>query len=654
MGDTSTDLTDFKRAVESFLRLRWLVAAAAVLLLALVSLWGLAALTPYDQVVGLSRRGGALALTLVAVALLTIAPAAMLLVKLDRDRQRALVQADQAARERALWERIRETRDRLDSIIRNTRDAVIATDLDGNVTFWSMGAEAMYGWTAAEALGQPLCNVPPDRQAELRSLLEGIGRGETSPDYRTVRRRRDGTLLHVSMTLSPVRDAAGRITGVSGITRDISAEMQVAAALEDKVVELTTRTAHLQALNEVILAVSESLDLQEVMETALEQVLKVTQAEAGVLFAVDPTTRDLVLRASRGVTPSYTAAIARIPWGQELAGHIAATQEPIRIDSLSDDPRISLSAVRQAGVRAFMGTPILAHGVLLGVLDVFSYGPRPFTERDLQLLATIGHQVGIAMEKARLHEEIRTFNATLEAQVEERTRALREAHEALARQERLALLGQLAGGVGHELRNPLAVMRNSVYFLQTRLGGADEKVAKHLAILDGEIATATKLTTDLLDFARVKTPAFAPADLNRLLREAVSRCAIPEGVVVEFTLADPVPAVSVDPQQITQVLVNLITNAVQAMPQAGKLRLSTALGKGQVQVTVADTGCGIPAEDLPRIFQPLFTTKAQGIGLGLAICQNLLTANHATIAVESTVGQGTDVQISFPCVPEPS
>ena len=235
--------------------------------------------------------------------------------------------------------------------------------------------------------------------------------------------------------------------------------------------------------------------------------------------------------------------------------------------------------------------------------------------------------------------------------LEEKTRALEAAQEALVRRERLAILGQLAGGLSHELRNPLGVVKNSVYYLRMVLPD-EEPARKHLAIIEREVGTANRIVTSLLDFARVSVPTRVPSDLNTVVRARLDRAAVPDAVTVAATLAEDLPLVAVDPEQIGLALGNLILNALQAMPGGGALTVETSWTARDVLIGVADTGVGIAPEHLDKIFEPLFTTKARGIGLGLSVVKRLLEANGGRITVESTPGQGSRFLVRFPRVSE--
>jgi signal transduction histidine kinase len=219
--------------------------------------------------------------------------------------------------------------------------------------------------------------------------------------------------------------------------------------------------------------------------------------------------------------------------------------------------------------------------------------------------------------------------------------------EELARKERLAILGQLAGGVGHELRNPLAVLATSVYFLTMALGdSADPKIRKHLGIIEQELGHANEIITNLLDFSRVRKPAAVKITLSDLLKNALERYDFGE-IEVDRNINEI--EVIADPGQVRQVIINLVTNALQAMNESGgRLSIDTGQNGTQAWIAIKDSGTGIEPDILEKIFQPLFTTKAKGIGLGLAVCDSLIRANGGKITVESQVGMGSTFTIHLP------
>jgi signal transduction histidine kinase len=250
-------------------------------------------------------------------------------------------------------------------------------------------------------------------------------------------------------------------------------------------------------------------------------------------------------------------------------------------------------------------------------------------------------------------------------ELKERTKQLSEAQEELLHKEKLSILGQLSGSVGHELRNPLGVMNNAVYFLKTVLAEGDETIREYLEIIENEIRNSQRIISDLLDFARTKPPQTKVVTASELVEQSLGRCAVPENVALKREVPETLPLLKVDPLQMGQVLTNLVTNAVQAMPDGGALNIrARTVGAGLapaqsgypqgvplqdfIAISVEDTGEGIAPENMKKLFQPLFTTKPKGIGLGLVVCRNLTEANGGRIEVASRLGEGTAFTVILP------
>jgi len=248
-----------------------------------------------------------------------------------------------------------------------------------------------------------------------------------------------------------------------------------------------------------------------------------------------------------------------------------------------------------------------------------------------------------------VNEELRATEEELRASNEE----LREAQERLIRAEKLAAIGQLASGVGHELRNPLAAIKNAIYYVRgkvvkSELVQKEPRVMEFLDIVDNEINSSNKIISDLLEFSRVSKLAVSPTSIEAVSEDALSHTTIPENIELTKKIEASLPEVEIDANQVRQVLVNILFNAVQAMPDGGKLTIS-ARGKDKfLEVGIADTGCGIPREIIGKIFDPLFTTRARGIGLGLAVCKAIIEKHEGYIEVESEVGKGTTFTINLP------
>ncbi len=256
-------------------------------------------------------------------------------------------------------------------------------------------------------------------------------------------------------------------------------------------------------------------------------------------------------------------------------------------------------------------------------------------------------------DRKQAEENIQKLNAELEKRVEERTRELRDAQEQLVRHEKLAVLGQMASSVGHELRNPLAVITSAIYYLKLVQPDADAKIKQYLGIIDQEVRNSDKIITDLLDFARIKSVDREAASVSGLIGQTLERFPVPQPITVTLDIPSDLPQVFVDPRQIVQVLGNLTVNACQAMTSAGmlnngQLSLHSHVQNDMIIIMVKDTGMGISPENMNKLFEPLFTTKTKGIGLGLAVSRKLIEANGGRIEVQSEAGVGSSFTLYLP------
>ena len=202
--------------------------------------------------------------------------------------------------------------------------------------------------------------------------------------------------------------------------------------------------------------------------------------------------------------------------------------------------------------------------------------------------------------------------------------------------------------MGHELRNPLAAISNAIYFLKMVQPDAPDKVKEYLNLIERNIHISDKIIGDLLDFTRIKSAKREPVSVPQLIQQTLERFPAPENVQVTLDLSVDLPKVYVDPQYLIQVFSNLVLNACQAMADGGKLVISSCIQNEMICIAVKDGGMGISAENMKKLFEPLFTTKPKGIGLGLAVSQKLIEANGGRIEVESEVGVGSTFTVWLP------
>jgi signal transduction histidine kinase len=251
-----------------------------------------------------------------------------------------------------------------------------------------------------------------------------------------------------------------------------------------------------------------------------------------------------------------------------------------------------------------------------------------------------------------LKETVRSLNKLLDLDLAIIEDAYQAEHAArLQRTERLATLGQVAGGVAHELRNPLNVVKTSVYYLLNARHPTAEKTAEHLRRIERHVELADGVITALSNFAKMPLPSPSPLTVERLVREALEVNPPGDGISLEVDCPADLPPVLADRDQLRIVFGNLIRNARDAMPQGGRLAITGRAVGGGVEVEVKDTGSGIPPEDLGKVMEPLYSTKARGLGLGLAIARSIVEKNQGSLRVASAVGQGSTFTVRLTAGP---
>ncbi|MEM2249616.1 MAG: ATP-binding protein, partial [Candidatus Bathyarchaeia archaeon] len=222
----------------------------------------------------------------------------------------------------------------------------------------------------------------------------------------------------------------------------------------------------------------------------------------------------------------------------------------------------------------------------------------------------------------------------------------------LLKAQRLAVIGELAGMVGHDLRNPLTSIAGATYYLKRRLNQTiDGKVMEMLNLIEKNIGYSNKIINDLLDYSREIKLDITEASPKALVEEALASVKIPSNIHVVKVVRSS-PKIRADFEKVKRVLVNLIKNAVDAMPKGGTLTIGCRRRGAKVEFVVADTGVGMSEETMKKLWTPLFTTKAKGMGFGLSICKRFVEAHGGTIKVESALGKGSTFTVTLPIEPE--
>ena len=494
------------------------------------------------------------------------------------------------------------------AIVASSYDAILAATLSGVVTSWNSGAEAVYGYTAQEMIGRSLdVLVPPDLRPKLHDLLTRIGQGEALAPYESRRIHKDGRILHMSISVSPVRDRFGTIVGASAAARDITATKKVQDALDAS-----------NALNAAI--IEASLDCIVTMDDGGRIIEFSPSAERLFGYARDeavgqPMAELLIPPALR---PAHAAGLAR---------YRATGLGPIL------GRRVQQTAMRRDGTE---------FPIELAVSRIDVEGPARFSAflRDLT-------------DQERLSAERRDLEHRL--------------HQS----QRLEGLGQLAGGIAHDFNNLLSVIMNYAAFVAEQTHD-DPDLADDVAEIQAAAERAAALTKQLLIFGRREAVRPQVIDLDQILGgvQALLSRSIGEHIDMQVLPSGDLPPIQADPGQIEQVVLNLVVNARDAMPEGGQLTLTTSVTDldaefcsshpgvepGRfVELIVADSGHGMTPEVAARIFEPFFTTKARGhgTGLGLATTYGIVSEAGGFIEVDSEVDRGTVFRIRFPATTDP-
>jgi PAS domain S-box-containing protein len=302
----------------------------------------------------------------------------------------------------------------------------------------------------------------------------------------------------------------------------------------------------------------------------------------------------------------------------------------------------------------------LPDGQVVGIMSMDDPvdGRRP-TKQSLAPLELFAHQAAVAIENARLiknlneaKNQLKQYAGRLEEKVDERTKQLKEAQQQLLKAERLAAIGELAAMIGHDLRNPLTGIAGAAYYLRTKnRSRMDARSREMLGVIEKDIAHSNKIINDLLEYSREIHLELTEATARSLVNDALSNVKIPRRIQVRDD-ARTKPKIKVDTEKMRRVFVNIIRNAIDAMPKGGLLTITSRKADDNVEIVFTDTGIGMSKETLGKVFSPLFTTKAKGMGFGLAIARRFLVSHGGKISVKSTVGKGTTFTVTIPTEPK--
>lgn len=412
-----------------------------------------------------------------------------------------------------------------------------------------------------------------------------------------------------------------------------------------------------------------TLHQREVLGLMMERVRDAVQAEACSVMLLDETGRTLHWEVALGQGAGKLETLT-VPLGYGISGRVAETGEPIRIGDVHKDSRWQGQRFDEAtgfATRSLLCVPIRARDRILGVIQVLNKKGGAFGEDDERLLTALAGMGGVAIENARLYENLEEKVQERTAELTQTLRELRETQAQLVQSEKMAALGDLVAGVAHEINTPLGAVSSNVDLTARIVAKVRDVVAaapdagaagRHLerAAQLAEVSREAcrrigEIVRSLRNFARLDEAERKPADLHEGLESTLTLAhhLLKDRIAIRREFGE-LPAVDCHPNQINQVFLNLIVNAAQATEGTAEIVLRTRAAAGEVHVEVADRGCGIKPENLARIFDPGFTTKGVGVGtgLGLAISYRIVRDHGGRIEVESEVGRGSTFRVILP------
>jgi two-component system sporulation sensor kinase A len=515
------------------------------------------------------------------------------LTKIDDKLAILIIARDITEREKT-EEALKESEERLRQLIECAPDAIYINDLQGNFIDGNKQAENLTGYRREELIGKNFLKIGilPKRYLPkaAKALMKNFLGQRTGPDeFELI--RKDGRRVTVEISTFPVK-RGGRVE-VIGIARDITERKQ----MEEK---LRQYSEHLEELVKK--------RTEELLESEKKYSVLVEEASDGVAIIQD---EKIVFVNKKG---AETLSFSR----DELI--------EVPFEKLVDERYRTLARKRY---------------------EMRLRGEKVPATLEIELIAKNGERIPVELSDTLITYQNRPANLVIVRDIGERKRT----EEQRLKLEKLATIGELSTMVAHDLRNPLTSIRNACFYIKNICpchGNAECKTAlEMLDIIEKETLFANNIINDLLDFAAKRPLQKKRQNINKLIEHSLIESNIPENIKVKKEFTKKAIA-TIDEKQLERVFLNLIKNAVQAMPNGGKLTVTTNEAEDYVEIVFTDTGVGIPDENMSKIFTPLFTTKAKGIGMGLPICKRIVEEHGGTIEVKSKVGQYTTFIIKLP------
>ncbi len=534
-----------------------------------------------------------------------------------------------------------EIEERFRTIFENANDEIVYLDKDGTVIDRNIKGEDILGFTFDEVIGKKFTDLGPvmphsgisSMQNFLGKAVEGTG-GRGVTELQMI--HKNGNPVLVEASISPL-ETGGKVEGILIILRDIT-ERKLA---EERILQ---HNKELTALNDIAQTISQSIDVDEILNNALDRTLATLKIEHGCVYLVDQNKEDktLTMRIHRGIPDEEAEILKTATMGEGLVGAVALSNEPMFFDSLADllhkVRKESETVLFGQSLKSAMAIPLQAKESVLGVMCAFSRGDRIFTPEERELFNIIGHQISSAIENVQL---------------------LEEASRAQALEELDKLRTALLASVSHELRTPLTSIKGLASTLtQPDIDWDSETQQDFLMTINRESDILTHIVNDLMEMSQMEagimsmdiTHSSVSAIVGQLSKQLKD---LSEKHRLEISIPSNLPYIYIDGIRVGEVITNLVANAAAYSEEGTTIALEAYRYDSQVIISVTDQGIGIPAEHLDKVFDRFYRLESGiarrrgGTGLGLAICKGIVEAHEGSIWAESTPGQGSKFSFSL-------